>query len=99
MKNHEGMTDGQINWKVHHIVSKGAPSCIKDYCNDVSVAWPIIVGNHISLELDEGCLAEAYVLASYVNSELADKINCVDENPLRAAMICFLKMKDADVSE
>ncbi|WP_180766279.1 phage protein NinX family protein [Vibrio parahaemolyticus] len=69
---------------------------IEDYCNDVSVAWPIIVGNHISLELDEGCLAEAYVLASYVNSELADKINCVDENPLRAAMICFLEMKDAE---
>ncbi len=79
---------------------------IKDYCNDVSVAWPIIVDNGISLTTED-CS----------NDWHADVMTCIDENdkgvimdvkdgchnygpnPLRAAMICFLKMKDAEVSE
>lgn len=67
-------------------------------CQDPKHAWPIIAKNYISIELDEDCLAEAYVLKSYASDEM-DRIFCLNENPLRAAMICFLKMKDAEASQ
>lgn len=56
--------------------------------------WPIITENHISIELDEGCWAEAYVLKSYSSGDESDRISYLDENPFRAAIMCFLEMKD-----
>ena len=58
-----------------------------DYCNKPSDAWPIIVENGISLDapiLDQGWLART-------------DWHCrsIHDNGLRAAMIVFLKMKDA----
>lgn len=63
-------------------------------CNNPLDAWPIITKNYISIELDEYCLSEAYCLSSFT-TESDDRISHVDENPLRAAMICFL-MKEAN---
>lgn len=98
--NYEKMSDGEITWRVHHAVNEipdgYATICTEDYCNNPSDAWPIITENHISIELDEGCLAEAYILESYASGNKADRISCIDQNPLRAACICFLKMKDAE---
>ncbi|EIV2913297.1 DUF2591 family protein [Serratia marcescens] len=58
-----------------------------DYCNNPADAWPIIMENKISINYwREGKLE-------------ADKYGCHiarDENPLRAAMIVFLMMKDAE---
>lgn len=56
--------------------------------------WPIITENHISIELDEGCWAEAYVLKSYSSGDESERISYLDENPFRAAIMCFLEMKD-----
>ena len=85
---------------LHIIDSNGATGHTKhsyvDYCNNPSDAWPIIVENNISLELDKDCLAEAYILETYASNSKSDRISVVDDNPLRAAMICFLKMKDAE---
>lgn len=62
--------------------------------NNPSDAWPIIVSNKICLQWYEdghGIYASASMATSDEsnNSFISD-----DENPLRAAMICFLKIKE-----
>lgn len=62
---------------------------LRDYCNNPADAWPIIHGNQIDLSFGEhvhetlkGCC-----MASDNN------ISSTHDNPLRAAMIVFLKMQ------
>jgi hypothetical protein len=65
-----------------------------DYCNNPSDSWSIIVSNKICIQWYEdghGIYASASMATSDEsnNSFISD-----DENPLRAAMICFLKIKE-----
>ena len=72
-------------------------------CNNPSDAWPIILENHISLTTD-GCghwNADVISCISSDDEEYNFKCETItgmtqNKNPLRAAMICFLKMKDAE---
>lgn len=57
---------------------------VSDYCNNPSDAWPIILENEISLVVVDDLLWVARVGGIY--SEGA--------NPLRAAMIMFLRMQE-----
>ena len=58
-------------------------------CGDSRDSWGIICENHISI-----CFGSRLATAkAFTDSEL---IQVIDKNPLRAAMICFLKMKDAE---
>ena len=74
-----------------------------DYCNNPSDAWPIIVENKISLITpDDGSfISEAVVVSRHLGYD-DDEIHCEisfsvqHDNQLRAAMICFLKIKDAE---
>ncbi len=65
---------------------------IKDYCNDVSVAWPIIVESGICINFrnEKTSLVGLY-------EECPDE--CDRGGELRSAMICFLEMKDAEEPE
>lgn len=68
-------------------------------CNSPSDAWPIILDNNITLlfsdsgdcevSFDYRCTDTDETLTSWVNIEKHKKYKI-----LRAAMICFLKMKD-----
>ncbi len=68
-----------------------------DYCSNPSDAWPIIIKNKIGVmpaivrsQRDKGV---------WIASEDWSRLSAFDarsENPLRATMICFLKMKDAE---
>lgn len=64
-----------------------------NYCNDAAFAWPIIVGNLISLSDP--------ITVGYCGNWLASKtaqgehFDCLDKNPLRAAMIVYLEMNNA----
>lgn len=73
------------NWLSRHDEKLGM---IPDYCNNPSDAWPIIVENKIGVTFlkAETCVVLANNGDFYARSR----------NPLRAAMICFLKMKDAE---
>ena len=98
--NYEKMSDGEITWRVHHVVNKVpdgyATICTADYCNNPSDAWPIIVSSKICMQWYEDCNG-VYASASVATSdESNDSFISDDENPLRAACICFLKMKDAE---
>lgn len=97
---YEEMSDLDINKMVaaklgiNFPVKPKEPYCSGDYCNNPSDAWPIIVSNKICIQWYEdghGIYASASMATSDEsnNSFISD-----DENPLRAAMICFLKIKE-----
>lgn len=68
-----------------------------DCCNNPSDAWPIILKYGISINFD-GIDWEADT--SWMGSESSNRsYNNIERNagkPLRAAMICFLKMKNTE---
>lgn len=66
-------------------------------CNDPSDAWPIIVENKFSIT-SWGNRNDFWMVSncSSWDADNPTSINVVDKNPLRAAMICFLKVKDAE---
>ncbi len=59
-------------------------------CSNPSDAWPIIVKNKIAIDFIDG-----YGWTANPAFNCSISVSCHDE-PLRAAMICFLKMKDAE---
>ncbi|MGL4751006.1 MAG: phage protein NinX family protein [Aeromonadaceae bacterium] len=60
-----------------------------DYCNNPSDAWPIIVANKIWIQPD--MVGDGFWHCYDCESEHFSK----HKNPLRAAMIAFLKMQEA----
>lgn len=74
----------------------------RDYCNNPADAWPIIVGNKISIvSLDRKWLAAP--VDTVIDGITGDSEVCfyasydavLDANPLRAAMIAFLMMQES----
>ena len=64
---------------------------LPDYCNNPADAWPIIVGNKISIEFR--ALKRLEPMAKRFGSNTDSVVN---ENPLRAAMIVFLMMNEGE---
>ena len=60
---------------------------VKDYCNNPSDAWPIIKTNHINI----GWAGDEEWFARTVHTA-----KVFDVNPLRAAMVVYLMMKDGE---
>ena len=60
------------------------------YCHSPSDAWPIIVDNLINIEYYDHPDQQWRAGASFTLDDAEDK------NPLRAAMIVFLMMKDSE---
>ena len=92
MKDYASMSDFEINSAVSMaLLDKSAnPSAryvaIGDYCNNPADAWPVIVENKLSIYPS----AERWGVEGFN----ADDPFYFDENPLRAAMIVFLMMKE-----
>lgn len=62
-----------------------------DYCNNPADAWPIIVKHGIGIIPFKNGLSESWDLGKgLINGTVKDK------NPLRAAMIVFLMMNEAE---
>lgn len=75
---------------------------LKDYCNNPADAWPIIVGNKLSIvSLDNKWIAVP--IDTVIDGITGDSEVCFyassdavfDVNPLRAAMIVFLMMQES----
>ncbi len=79
--------DGRVKFRDE----KGRIQGTKDYCNNPSDAWPIIAENKINIDFRDSLKAGPMAKLSRGNG-----IYAVDKNPLRAAMIVFLMMKDAE---
>lgn len=61
----------------------------KDFCNNPEDAWPIIADNHIGIAPYP---SEAFAWSS--RHGMVSDLSTEDKNPLRAAMVVFLMMKD-----
>ena len=68
---------------------------IFDPCNNPADAWPIIVESGITLAFQDGNWW-ADNLAYWVDGVEWNSGGIIDKNPLRAAMIVFLMMKEAE---
>lgn len=67
----------------------------KDFCNNPADAWPIIVENGITLAFQDGNWW-ADNLAYWVDGVEWSIGGIIGKNPLRAAMIVFLMMKESE---
>ncbi|HCR0925035.1 TPA: DUF2591 family protein [Klebsiella aerogenes] len=89
------LSDIEIDTMVSKICS---PEFHRNYCRNPADAWPIIIGNGISLYHDNGnWQAEMTYYApvgAFGTDETCSKF-VDDKNPLRAAMIVFLMMQEA----
>lgn len=96
--NYEDMSDIAINAHVSRVlygnISRRHQMEIAsggvDYCNRIEDAWPIIVENHIAVVPYQYTTPQAWPTAF----GSASKFTTEDRNPLRAAMIVFLKMRE-----
>ena len=102
MKDYASMSDREINREVQKLTGIGCMSGagvlivadgrwrMFDPCNNPADAWPIITDSMISIRPvgNDGQLWEA----SGMDGMKAD----YDKNPLRAAMIVFLMMKESE---
>ena len=96
MKNYEEMSDFEINCRVHAEVMQiyGLNSFkARDYCNNQADAGPIIIENRIGTipAPDNGLWKAAH---RKVGNDDTPYHFTQDKNPLRAAMIVFLKMNE-----
>ena len=57
-----------------------------NFLKDPADAWPVILANEIDIQFRQG--TKCAPIAKHLNEY------AVDKNPLKAAMICFLKMKE-----
>tara|TARA_R110000851_G_C12628563_1_gene517511 strand:- start:66 stop:407 length:342 start_codon:yes stop_codon:yes gene_type:complete len=82
-----GYGDRDENVVLLSVLSEGDKAV--DYCNNPSDAWPIIVKNRISLEFIQSVHDGKRYCRAFISLNTWSS-----ENPLRAAMIVFLKMKE-----
>ena len=66
---------------------------VPDYCNNPSDAWPIISRNLIGVSPDEDGVT-CHFYGDWTARAFCSQIFCTHKNPLRAAMIVFLMMRD-----
>ena len=86
--NYDEMSDAEINIAIDRLLVSEAQAHwigIKDYCNNPSDAWPII--DSIWWEL---LLADEYGVTEWARHMRSN------DDKLRAAMICFLKLKESE---
>ena len=62
---------------------------VSDYCNNPSDAWPIIVSM-----ISGGCIVQMLKAGVIVTLQGGGRIQVIDKNPLRAAMVVFLMMQE-----
>ncbi len=94
-ENNSGFYHCSVDGSCHYIVN-----CI-DFCNNPNDAWPIIINNNISLHYNWK-EEHKYTASIYIpmNKELRFharnfEVTLKKGLELRAAMICFLKMKES----
>ena len=93
-----GWSVNASNMGFHHCGFDGSEfhevECV-DYCNNPNDAWPIIVESGISLTFMDAKIK--YYEAHGLNKNISDEDwHSSHPKPLRAAMICFLKMKESE---
>ena len=100
MKDYSAMSDFEINLAVGKIAS---PNFLRNYCDNPADAWIIITGNKISIIHDGGeneytaCDGFKFESGCWDLASTPEHYH-THTNPLRAAMVTFLMMKDRESS-
>ena len=96
MTDYSKMTDKYINIEVCLITGDHGPcGDIPDYCNDWAAIGPIVQANNINLTPEsDGRWAVNPINKYTYNEEPIYDAGFTDENPKRAAAICFLMMQE-----
>ena len=81
-----GKIFGGVERKIDNVTSVAG---VIDYCNNPSDAWPIINIERIGVYPSEGPDFMPWIAAK-------NAFSVTDKNPLRAAMIVYLMMKDGE---
>ena len=99
MKDYASMSNFEINKEVSMaLLDKPAnPSAryvaIGDYCNNPADAWPIIESSYISIQFYQG----NWMASVNPSQESGYRSACfIGKNPLKAAMVVFLMMKESE---
>lgn len=89
--------DGKSCRENHVAIEEGRCGAFAmDWCNNPADAWPIIVGKQISL-ISRCANGEWKAQLHLGRDDIFDSYaSCWDKNPLRAAMIVFLMMKESE---
>lgn len=66
---------------------------VVDYCNNPSDAWPIMRDCLIGVSPDEDGVT-CHFYGDWTASAFCSQLSCTHKNPLRAAMIVFLMIKE-----
>lgn len=101
---YESMSDDAINRAVElrYLGFETDGTWTPDYCNDWSEMGPLIAEYHIDMVFDDfgGPGKEDWACAATENAvdhcDGIETIHSLNRNPLRAAAICWLKMKDGE---
>ncbi|MBX9484493.1 DUF2591 domain-containing protein [Yersinia enterocolitica] len=100
MKDYSAMSDEDINKLVAGHISFADKVMVgagqKDYCNNPADAWPIIFRERITLTPKVTGYEWDAISPVILNDDIEHLHT--DKNPLRAAMIVFLMMKDRESS-
>ena len=91
--------DGALSGEVFEFTINEAKAKVRNYTSDINFAWPIIMKHGITIEFDDNAnFQNAYICneEGYPEFEYGFDTDDCNDNPLLAAMICFLKMKDAE---
>lgn len=100
MKNYSEISDKKINVGVAFHLGLSTVILAEngqfDPCNNPSDAWPIVIENEIAL--NPRCANGEWKAQIHLGKDdiFDNYASCWDKNPLRAAMIVFLMMKDAE---
>ena len=107
MKDYRNMSDFEINKAVATALGMDVSGAteennimygyVHDICNNPSDALPIIFENGISVCSPEHCLTpDEWWAEKHFHCASISSLKCKDKNPLRAAMIVYLMMKDEE---
>lgn len=110
--NYEEMSDFEINkavagylpndwyWMDYMVYLDIYHTEVFDPCSNPSDAWPVMLDNNIFIAPTRDNFEFKYMTKCLINGSIGlawtSRFTSYSDNPLRAAMICFLKMKDAE---
>lgn len=91
------LSDAIINEYVHGLVDpQGRFPYPRDYCNDITAAWPVMLANDVSVVRNCGNQRPNRDYSAYVALDAMDiasfKCSGNHDNPLRAAMHVIIKL-------
>lgn len=91
------LSDAVVNEYVHGLVDpQGRFPYPRDYCNDITAAWPVMLANDVSVIRNCGNKEPNRDYSAYIALDAMDiasfKCSGWHDNPLRAAMQVIIKL-------